>query len=102
MSFTFDDIGRPLPVGTSVKLGDLMQRIEQLRTKGGDDPEINAKIATLEQQRQKLVNKHAHGLKAPQIQPTAAEHGIVGATGNVTKSTAELQRRVGRRLGGLM
>jgi hypothetical protein len=99
MSFTFDDISRQIPVNKSVKLDRLAQRIEQLRSKGKDDPEINEKISALEQRRQQLLNKHAYGMKAPQLQPRAAEDGMVGDGGNAIAAVARLQRAAQNKLG---
>ena len=100
MSFTFDDIGHNVPVSKSNKLDQLTHRIERLRARAGNKPEIQQKIAAMEHRRQVLLNKHSYGMVPPELEPTAAEDGRVGDAGNVANATAEIQQRADRRLGG--
>jgi hypothetical protein len=95
MSFTFDDIGRNVSVKKSVTLDRLNQRIEQLRSGGGSNPEINARIAALEHRRQQLVSKESYGLKAPELEPRSAED-MGGRGGSAENAIAGIQQRADR------
>ena len=60
MSFTFDDIGKPISESDSSKLNQLSARIAELKStakiNSADAEKLNKQIVTLEQQRKKLSN----------------------------------------------
>ena len=98
MSFTFDDIAKPIGTRHTVRLNRLTQRIEQLKSQG--DPGVNQQIVALERQREQALNRHAYGLKASQAEPRAAEDHMVGDAGSVANATAQIQQRTERGAGG--
>ena len=65
MSFTFDDVEKPMPPSVAMEMERLSERIRELKSDAG--PHSAERQIALERRRQQLAAQHGYGLKAPKL-----------------------------------